>query len=441
MKDVRDIPENAVAKALKLGADDAVCKVSVSNTKQVRFTNNEIVSTNIYDKIGGSIFLSVKKKIVASDVDDLSQLDSALSDLIKLARNMKENKDYFGIAEGKFKYRKPEFDRKIPKLNEELVDYVTEGINAALSAGARRAAGVLYTTYGKDYLHTSKGVDASDEGSSIEFSVRAFTEKDASGHWVNSATSLSSFSPKQAGEKAGELARKALKPETGPEGKFNVIFDPMATANLLNTVGSYTSAYYVDSGLSFFKDKVGKKVGSEHLTLSDDGSIAEGLGNQRFDDEGVPTRRTVLIEKGVLKTYLHNTSTAKKYGCGNTANAGLIVPRPWNIVIEKGDMKDKELFREMKSGIYITNLWYGRFQNYEQGDFSIIPRDAIFLVKNGELTTSLKSIRISDNILRILSNIQGFSKEVEQIHWWEVDNPTFAPFMYVKDVNITKSTQ
>jgi PmbA protein len=170
--------------------------------------------------------------------------------------------------------------------------------------------------------------------------------------------------------------------------------------------------------------------------------VPTGYDSTAFDSEGVPTQRTEIITDGKLMTYLHNTSTAKRYKTKTTANAGLISPHHWNLVLEPGKKSREELIGQVKDGIYVTNIWYTRFQNYVTGDFSTIPRDAIFLIKNGKLSGSVKGIRITSNMLDILKGIEsvGNAKESENIHAWEVDSSVITPPVLVKGVNITKPT-
>jgi PmbA protein len=164
------------------------------------------------------------------------------------------------------------------------------------------------------------------------------------------------------------------------------------------------------------------------------------VANRIFDDEGVPAQENVIIEKGQLKTYLHNTSTAQIFKTKTTANAGIVLPMPWNIEMDSGNMTKEELIKEVKHGLYLTNTWYTRFQNYKTGDFSTIPRDGIFQIENGEIKQSLKNIRLSDNALRMLSNITAISKERQHVHWWgEADPPSLSPYILMKDVLITTS--
>ncbi len=96
-----------------------------------------------------------------------------------------------------------------------------------------------------------------------------------------------------------------------------------------------------------------------------------------------------------------------------------------------------EMVSEVRNGIWITNLWYTRFQNYLTGEFSTIPRDAIFLIENGKITTPIVNIRMTDSFLRLLQNIAALGKDVQQIKSWEAEVPTFTPSLLVKDVEIT----
>ena len=99
------------------------------------------------------------------------------------------------------------------------------------------------------------------------------------------------------------------------------------------------------------------------------------------------------------------------------------------------------MIADIQDGLYITNLWYTRFQNYQTGDFSTIPRDAIFRIKDGKIVGAVKDIRVSENMLNILANIKHIGNDPQQIRWWEVGIPIITPHVVVKDVNITKSTQ
>jgi len=431
----------AIKKAEKLGATDAVAQLSKENRSQIRFANNTMTTLQNWETERLELFLSFNKRIVSTGLDMVTKksIDAAIVDLAKLAKAAKPKEDFGGIADGPFKYRKIAgcYDKRI--LNADLADKVDGAINAALKK-AQKAAGVLYAGEEAVELATSGGVHAADKGTSIELSLRAFCAKDESGHSVSCSRSMPGFNPESAGAKAASLAGLAKDPVEGSPGKYDVVFDPMAFADLAALTASFASAFYVETGFSFLADKLGKPVASPAVSISDAGNMAGGFGSGSFDDEGVPAQTTEIIKRGTLNTYLHNTSTARKYLVKTTGNAGLINPNPRNVVLQPGSRSKEELISNVKSGLYITNVWYTRFQNYKTSDFSTIPRDAILVIKDGEFIGSLKNVRITENLEGLLKKIVAVSNRPEWVHWWEVDTPVYLPYVLAEKVNITKPT-
>jgi PmbA protein len=184
---------------------------------------------------------------------------------------------------------------------------------------------------------------------------------------------------------------------------------------------------------------MGKKVASDSFSLTDHGRTPGGLGGRGFDDEGTPTQSTKIIEGGVLKSYLHNLTTAKRFKTESTGNAGWIEPDAWNLEVGAGDSTYPEMVKEMKRGIILTSNWYTRFTNYRTGEFSTVPRDGTFLVEGGRVTKPLSGLRMSDSLERIFSSVALLSKQREWIQWWEVDTPTLCPWVLVDGVKITKA--
>jgi len=431
---------NLIRFALKEGADDVIIEKDRGETKQIKFANNSIAVSQKWNMESYKIFIACKKKIITTVLFDTSEetLKNSIRNLIKNAKLLQENKNYLGIANGPFKYKPVAklFDKKI--INADTTDMVEAMINSALK-NSKNTAGILYTGYNERSLETSNNVSASEKSTSIQLSIRAFNADDESGHAASCSRVLNKINPDELGRRAGEISKLAKNPEKAEEGKFDIIFEPIAIANLLNLTSRSASAFMVDSGFSFLKDKLNKKIGSPIVNLVDDGRKDNGYFSALFDDEGVPTQTTNIIEKGILKNYLHNTSTAKKYKTKTTANAGLIAPSPTNTILKEGKITKEKIIKEIDKGIYVTNVWYTRFQNYLSGDFSTIPRDGIFLIKNGEIVKSLKGIRITDNLQRILESISSLANKSEWIIWWglEGQSPVLTPHVLVKNVNIT----
>jgi len=432
-----DVTNQIVEKALALGATDVIAKGTLSRNQQVRFSTNKIDIAKTWNDNVVQVLLVYNKRVVFTEIRDFDNIDTFLETLVNLAKASKENPEYAGIAQGPFTYPKIKSDPRLKALTE-VSDFVLAAVNKALEK-AETTAGALFLTNEDIFLSSSAGVEAQDERTSIELSIRAFSQKEASGHSMSCSPTLEGFEPEKAGEEAGELSRLAKNPVRGDEGVFDIVFSPLFFGSVLCYSMDMASAFNVFAGRSMYVGKVGEPVASESVTITDTPS---GLKQHGFDDEGVPTKENIVVEKGILKTYLHNTSTAAKVQTKTTGNAGLVVPKPLNIHIKPGDYHKDELFEEVDYGLYLTNTWYTRFQNMHTGDFSTIPRDAILLIEKGEIAGSLKNIRVSDNLLNVYQSIEGVSKEQKLVHWWiEVEFPCISSHILAKKVNITRSTE
>lgn len=440
MTEILSKTEEIVRKAKRQGADEVIAKTTFGKYRQVRFSGNQVDITVAWNDYVTDVALAWKKRVVATQIHNFEDVDANIRRLINLAKVSQENSMFGGFAKGDFKYAESKVDKRLVNL-ENPTDYVFEAVEAAEKESGTKVdcGGILLTKFEDVYLASSEGPAGVDSRSAIELSIRAFAEREASGHGVECSSTLKDFKPAKAGTKAGEIAKLAKNPKIGDEGVYDVIFDPLIFGSSLAMWGSMASAFSVMIHMSIFVSKLGQKVASEVVTLRDN-PANYSLASRMFDDEGVPTRENTIIDRGVLKTFLHNSSTAKTFKTETTGNAGLVFPSPWNIEMDAGDMRKEELFEETKKGIYLTNTWYTRFQNYAKGDFSTIPRDGIFLIENGEIKKSLKDLRISDNAAAMLNNITRVSKERQHVHWWgEADPPSLSPYVFIKDVHITKS--
>ena len=434
-----------VSQLKKKGADDVVVSAGTEEATQLKFSNSTISTTQTWHSEKINVFMAIDKKLVGTSIRSLEKraVDDAVSKILKFAAAAVPNKEYMGIAEGPFIYNEiPEtYDRAIAELGDKSVDLLNGALNVARRNGAARTAGVFETTVSNSYLLTSNSVEAEDRGTKAYFSMRVFVDKYASGHHICNSRVLRKFTPEASAEKASVIAKQAVNPKPGVPGNYDVIFSPLPFANIIESVGKAASIFNVESKLSCFAGKLGKKVGSDNVTLVDDGTLPNGFDSVKFDEEGVPTQKNIIIEDGVLKKYLHNTSTAKRHKTKTTANAGIVSPNPFNLIFENGNFNKEEMIRQVKRGLIVTNVWYTRFQNYESGDFSTIPRDGMFLIENGRVTGPVKELRVSDNLIRILQNIAAVGKEPEPVFGWEVEVPTITPAVLVKDVRLTKSVE
>ena len=449
--DPHETMEHIVSTAQKLGVKSVAASFTRSRDQMVRFSNNSITVINTWQVEVPTIYLVSDGKRAACRLEEqnVREIDVVVKELVDSMKVTPRGDVDFDLPKGPFRYGEIEgiYNKKLAEADTELIDAAEAAIDSARKEGADRVSGVVISSCWEHYVLTSAGSEGSGRGTGIEITVRAFSADDATGQGVSIATDLNGFDAKEAGRTAGSIAKMARNAVPGNPGKQKVIFGPSIFADLIDRVADSTSAYSVDLGFSFFLDSLRKKVASEKFSLSDVGNLPYGVGSIPVDDEGYPTGKTHLISKGTLQNYLHSSYTATKYSAQLTGNAqfdaGLagMVPGPRNLIVEPGESTLKDLVDKAHTGIYITNNWYTRFQNYQTGDFSTICRDAAFEIKNGELDRPVKGLRVSDNMIRILQYILELSKDRHWIRWWEVPVPTLVPYALVNDVGITTASK
>jgi PmbA protein len=429
-----------------------------TNDKVVRFSNNEIsISANV-KRMNLNFLFKKNRRILQSSLDSISK-DSIKSHIKELRRKVNllpEYRDYAELPDGPFKYKriKDIFDKRI--LDEEKIfNLIEDAINYSIKNGANRVCGSFESSLSKIYLFTSKNVEAFSQATSAVLEIRALAKEkigklsqnvnlkgklsEASGAATTCGTKLKDLKPKEVGEEAGKLAKISENPIKVKEGRYDAVLGRNAAAVIFSEVGRHFSAFFVDANLSCFANKIGKLVANEIVDIYDDGRIAGGIGSIPFDAEGYPTQKTQIISKGVAKSYLHNSITAKKFKTKSTGNAGWIIPMPHNIFVSPKDWKEEELIEEVKRGIYINNLGYLRYQDELSGDFSAVLRDGIFLIENGELKKPIRDFRLNANLINFLKSIEGISnKSIQTFHWWmEARVPVFTPKVLVRNLRFT----
>ncbi|MBD3406563.1 MAG: hypothetical protein GF411_10655 [Candidatus Lokiarchaeota archaeon] len=454
--DMRTYTDLAISFA-KEKTDASIARGSLSSRSQIRFSQGAIDILKRWETQTMELFVVVdgektgfSQRAVSSE-DDVRAL---VEDTIAFTKRMPESQFYAGIESEVKKHRevKGVFDSKIDDYHEIAPGMVNAAIDKATEEGAKRVAGALM--FGKEFqfLRTSSGFEGSSRSTSFDLNVRAFQDElDHSGQGITCGTIPSKAENEmiKAGREAGELSKKAVGATQGEPGTYDLVMNPTVAANVIAYLPGAANPFLVLIGLSPLGDKIGQQLGPESVTATDNPHMEGGMASRSFDVEGAPTQKLDIIENGVFKHFTHNTTTARMYETETTGSSEfvglgqglrMLLPDSSNIVFNNGAYSREELLEGDKPTIYVTSNWYSRYQNYQSGDFSTIPRDAMFLIKNGEMRP-IKNIRISDNILRMFKSISGMGKDRKQIYWWEVPVPTFIPSVKVSDVRITAATQ
>jgi PmbA protein len=214
-------------------------------------------------------------------------------------------------------------------------------------------------------------------------------------------------SPETVGRHAGEHAVKRLGARKAKSASVPVIYDPRVSNGLVRHLAGAINGAAVARGTSFLKDKMGQAVTSPQLTIVDDPHRKRGLASKPFDGEGVANKRRALVEKGVLKTWLLDSRSARQLGLTSTGHAargtsGPPGPATTNLYLEAGEMTPEALMADIKSGLYITEM-IGMGVSMITGDYS---RGAAgFWIEDGKLAYPVNEITVAGNLKDMFLNL------------------------------------
>jgi PmbA protein len=237
------------------------------------------------------------------------------------------------------------------------------------------------------------------------------------GFGVDAARSLEDLDHGPVAREAANRAVRMLGAAKPPTRTIPVVFDRMVAPSLLGVLAAGLSAEEVQKGRSLFADKLGQRVGAAGLQLVDDGRLVDGPGAAPFDAEGVATRRTVLIDDGVLQCFLHNTATAARGGAGSTGNArrASFKSTPGvsahNLFLAPGELDQAGLLAQAGEGLLVQDVsGVHSGANPITGDFSVGVSGLLF--RGGELAEPVREATVAAHLLDILQGIVAVGSDL-----------------------------
>ena len=427
--DLKALAQELISRAMSSGASAAECVIREGDefSTLVRLGQVETLKEAGSRSIGVRVFFG--KRAASTHSSDFSRegLDRMLKSALELAKITSED-PFGGIPEpsqlGSIKGDLDLYSSDVYSLpGQERIAYARRAEKAALDLDARirnSEGGSFDAATGHKVLANSHGFVGEYRRSycSVAAVPIAQDEKGAMqrDYWYSVARSLNRLeSPEHVGKVAAERALRRLGARKVKTQQVPVIFDPLVANSILQHIFEGVNGDSVYRGASFLAGKLGEKVASENVTVIDDGTMVGGFGTSPFDGEGVPTRRTVVIEKGVLKSYLLNTYTAKKLKLETTGNAsrglaGTPGIGPGNYFLQPGPRTQQQLIAGVKEGLYVTEF-LGMGVNLVTGDYS---RGASGLwISGGELTFPVEEITVAGNLKDMFLNISDIASDLE----------------------------
>ncbi len=363
----------------------------------LKFKDTKISSRRISRDSLRAVF-SKGPKIKILDFNLKGDLDAQIK---LLTKGLKKDPNFKGTISSP-KYRKVN-NRHDSNLNDfDGTTLLNDAIDLAFQRGADKIDGVFTHGASNIRLVTSKGTDFDYDLSKLSMSMRAFVN-DASASKVISSSNLGDFNYRQKIGELLDLAKQSVGPEKIKAGEYSVILDPLAFSYIINEFGH---------AQNFLKRRVGKSVGSENLTMYDVGNLRGGMGSAPFDSYGSPTRATEIISSGVLKNVVHN---------------------PLNFVVPIGKRSRSKVISGVDKGLLITNF---RSANRSQGKLLLKSKDAAFVIDKGHVIGSVKQVKISEDMLKILSGFSDSSNTKERILNPEVPTAVELPTVRIDGLKV-----
>ena len=427
--DLKELAQDLVRRAMAGGASAAECVIREGDefSTLVRLGQVETLKEAGSRAVGVRVFRGKRSANTYSSDFTRDGLDRMLSSALELAKITSED-PFSGIPDaaqlGAHTNDLDLYSADVYSLpGEQRIDYARRAEKAALDFDPRiknSDGGSFDAATGHKILANSHGFVGEYQRSYCSVSAVPIAQAEDGGmqrdYWYSVARSLGRLeSPEHVGKVAAQRTLRRLGARKVKTAHVPVIFDPLVAASILGHIFEGINGDSVYRGASFLAGKLGQKVASDNLTVIDDGTMVGGFGTSPFDGEGIPTRRTVVIENGVLKSYLLNTYTAKKLGLKTTANAsrglaGTPGIGPGNYFLQPGTKTPQQIISEIPEGLYVTEF-LGHGANLVTGDYS---RGASGMwISGGELAFPVEEITVAGNLKEMFLNISEIANDLE----------------------------
>ena len=427
--DLKYVAQDLVRRAMAGGATaaEAVVREGDEFSTLVRLGQVETLKESGSRAVGIRVFFG--KRAASTYSSDFSRegLDRMLNSALALAKITSED-PFGGIPEpeqlGQLTADLDLYHQDVYSLpGADRIDYARRAEKAALDFDPRiknSEGGSFDAATGHKVLANSHGFVGEYRRSYCSVAAIPIAQDDKGAmqrdYWFSVSRDLGHLEPaEQVGRVAAERTIRRLGARKAKTAQVPVIFDPMVAASILEHIFEGVNGDSVYRGASFLAGKLDQRIAGENVTVIDDGTIPGGFGTSPFDGEGIPTRRTVVIENGMLKSYLLNTYTAKKLGLQTTGNASRgLAGTPGiglgNYFLQPGKRTPKEIIGDVNEGLYVTEF-LGHGANLVTGDYS---RGASGLwISGGELTYPVEEITVAGNLKEMFFHISEIGSDLE----------------------------
>jgi PmbA protein len=423
-----EVVERAIRYAREMHATDAECTVAEGDEFSAAVRRGEVESLKKAGSRGAGIRVLIGKRSGSAYTSDLTDegVRTMVRSAVEIAAITSEDPyaglpddSEFGQVEGDLQLY---FDDVAALGTEDKIDYARRAEAAALNADPQieNSEGASFNSYTATRVFAnSRGFLSSYRTSNCSLSVSPVARADGRmerDYWMTAARSSAKLeTPEYVGQQAAARVLRRLGARKLPTQKAPVMFEARVARSLLDHVFDAVNGGAMYRNSSFLAGKLGEKIAADHVTIVDDGTLPGLFGSSPCDDEGVPSRRTVVVGNGVLRSYLTNTYSARRLGLRTTGNASRgLTGAPGvghgNFYFEPGPRSEREMIRDMGRGLLVTEL-IGFGVNIVTGDYS---RGAVGLwIENGEIAFPVSEVTIASTLQEMLLGVEAIAAELE----------------------------
>ena len=421
MEEYIDLFENIIAKT-RQKVDYMDIRFGMGDNTSILMKDGNVDEINTGMSVGARIRVLNNGAWGFAYTTDLSKIDEITETALKLSKSLKGD---VKLSESEIIKDNIEVDVKIPFKDisiEEKKDIMKEANDAATIDKVNSTTVSYSDSEVNELFMNSEGSEIQVKTDRVRMALNASAtdgEIIQFGHGslggVKGFEVISEVDIEEFGRNIGEKAVRLLDAKPAPSGQFPVIADPELTGVLIHeALGHATEGDLILQNDSILKGKIGEKIASDIVNIFDDASRKDGFGYYPYDVEGVKTKPNQLVKNGELISLLNSRETASKLGMESSGNARSIIAdqpivRMSNTYLQPGDNTFEELIEDLPNGMYLKGSRGGQVDT-GKGIFQFNAAEG-YLIENGEITTPLRDVSLSGNILETLKNIDAIGND------------------------------
>src|SRR5271154_1693693 len=430
--DLKQLAADVLARAMKAGATDAEAVVYEGEefSALVRLGQVETLKESGSRAVGLRVFMGQRTASTSSSDFSNESIARLVEGAITLAKITSED-PFAGLPEPhEFGQLDNDLHLYFDDVNEmppaERIEIARRTEAAALAYDTRiqnSRGGDFDTATSHKIMMNSRGFVGEYRRSYCGFSASPIAHDEKGGmqrnYWFSNARTVTKLEdPEEIGREAARRTLQRLGARRVNTQKASVVFSAEMAQSIIGNIFDAANGDAIYRNASFFSCMLGERVAGENITVIDDGTLVfdgiGGFGTRPFDGEGLPPRRTVLVERGILKNYVLNTYTARKLHMQSTGNASRgLAGNPGigagNFFLEPGTLTPEQIIADVKTGLYVTETM-GHGVNLVTGDYS---HGASGLwIENGEIAYPVEEITIAGNLKEMYKNIVAIGNDL-----------------------------